>query len=291
MSTAPLDIPFGNRSRTPSPNRDGRTLYFAYGSNLWRHQMQHRCPGAQYIGVARLRHFKWQTNSRGYANVIEAPPAPYSPSTAKWLGPLMGGEQPREDNDRVYGLVYRLEKEDERKLDGYEDVPESYEKEQMWVEFWGKREGADGVGQPIDVKAMKSQRIKVLVYVDKKCTENATPGGTYRYKINVGIRDALAEGIPQSYVDQCIRPFVPVDNEHRVVTMAIEDAVRMGIDVKSIVNKTEDELAEKGAKEEGLTQVSQGTLTKHLEKILADANGGENDLGGFHRGRAMSSTW
>lgn len=255
--------------------------------------MAHRCPSAQYIGIARLRYWQWQINQRGYANIVEAPPAPYSPETAKWLGPLMGSEEkPREGNDKVYGLVYRLEPEDEEKLDKYEDVPESYEKQYIWVEFWGKREGNDGLGQPVDVKKNKSARVKVLVYVDQKCTENAKPNGTYRYKVNVGIRDALAEGVPQSYVDQYIRPFVPVENEHKVVTVAIEDAVAMGIDVKKIVEMKETELAERGAKQEGEMQVSQGSLSKYLENIVKDANGGsEPDLVGFHRGRAMSSAW
>lgn len=191
--------------------------------------MAHRVPSAQYIGIARLRHWRWQINERGYANIVEAPAAPMSPQTSRWLGPLMSEGKSHEGNDKVYGLVYRLEPEDEEKLDVYEDVPASYEKEYMWVEFWGKREGVDGLGQPVDVKKNKSARVRVLVYVDKKCTENAKPQGTYRYKMNVGIRDAVAEGIPQSYVDTYIRPFVPVEDEHKVVTVAIEDAVSMGI--------------------------------------------------------------
>ncbi|KAF2430370.1 hypothetical protein EJ08DRAFT_649682 [Tothia fuscella] len=223
--------------------------------------------------------------------MVEALPTPSSPTTTKWLGPLLGGEhQSHKTSDRVYGLVYRLEKEDEEKLDQYEDVPESYEKQTMWVEYWGKREGADGMSRPVDVKNMRSQRIKVLAYVDKNSTEDAKPNGTYRYKVNVGVRDAMAEGIPQTYIDQCIRPFIPVEKEQNLITMAIEDAVRMGIDVRSIVTKTETELAERGAKQEGEKQISQTSTEKYLEKILGDANAAENDLGGFHRGRAMSST-
>jgi gamma-glutamylcyclotransferase len=293
---SPRDLtPLGLRSRTPSPNRDGRTLLFAYGSSLWRHQVTKRCPGAQYIGIARLRNWRWQINERGYANVVETPPVVSSPTTTKWLGPLMGGEEKgRETNDRVYGIVYRLDKEDEEKLDGYEDVPNSYEKETMWVEFWGKREGADGSGHPVDVKNMRSQRVKVLVYVDKKHTTSSSPNGMYRYKMNVGIRDALAGGIPQSYIDQCIRPFVPLGQGKGVVIQAIEDAVRMGIDVKSIVEKVEDGLAEKGVKEEcGEGQAGSGPIGNHLESVLK-GKGDEMEVvvgggGGGHRGRALGA--
>jgi hypothetical protein len=48
-----------------------QTLYFGYGSNLWLHQMQLRCPTSQYLGVARLPNYRWIINDRGYANVVE----------------------------------------------------------------------------------------------------------------------------------------------------------------------------------------------------------------------------
>jgi hypothetical protein len=35
-----------------------QTLYFGYGSNLWLHQMQLRCPTSQYLGVARLPNYR-----------------------------------------------------------------------------------------------------------------------------------------------------------------------------------------------------------------------------------------
>jgi hypothetical protein len=32
-----------------------RTLYFGYGSNLWRDQMNRRCPENRLIGVGELK--------------------------------------------------------------------------------------------------------------------------------------------------------------------------------------------------------------------------------------------
>lgn len=44
-------------------------LYFGYGSNLWKAQMQSRCPTSKYLGIARLNGYRWIINKRGYANV------------------------------------------------------------------------------------------------------------------------------------------------------------------------------------------------------------------------------
>jgi gamma-glutamylcyclotransferase len=77
------------------------SYYFGYGSNLWKHQMIQRCPTSDYLGIARLNQFKWIINDRGYANVV----------------------QTSEKKDVVWGLVYRLQAEDERRLDLNEGVP------------------------------------------------------------------------------------------------------------------------------------------------------------------------
>ncbi|KAL9584321.1 MAG: hypothetical protein Q9203_004702, partial [Teloschistes exilis] len=51
----------------PLPNHpeNKQTLYFAYGSNLWLHQMSLRCPSSVYVGVARLPNYRWIINARG----------------------------------------------------------------------------------------------------------------------------------------------------------------------------------------------------------------------------------
>lgn len=96
-----------------------QTIYFGYGSNLWLHQMALRCPTSRYLGVARLNGYKWIINSRGYANVVEVA----SSAASNY-------------DDEVYGLVYRLEEEDEERLDRNEGVPEAYTKEDLTCDFW-----------------------------------------------------------------------------------------------------------------------------------------------------------
>lgn len=257
--------------------------------------MHIRCPNAQYLGLARLRHWRWQINTLGYANIVEAPAAPYSPATAAWLGPLFGADNLREDNERVYGMVWRLGPGDEDKLDGYEDVGTTFTKESAWVEFWGKREGEFGERIKPDLVQRKPQRIQAIIYANRNITQDIAgkPSGTYRYKLNMGIKDAIEEGFPQKYIDEYLRPFVPMVDEQRAVTMAIEDAVKMGIDVQAVLRRAEEKLAESGVREEKEMQNNQESLGKYLHDVVTEANNTREQNGGKAdsptRGRALSS--
>lgn len=88
-----------------------RTYYFAYGSNLWIHQMTTRCPSTILIGTATLSSYRWVISYRGYANLVPSIP------------------------DACYGFIYTITKEDEAKLDGYEGVPGCYQKEILKLEM------------------------------------------------------------------------------------------------------------------------------------------------------------
>jgi hypothetical protein len=192
-------------------------------------------------------------------------------------------------------MVWRLSPGDEERLDNYEDVGTTFTKEAVWAEFWGKREGPDGVRVKPDFARRKPQRINAMVYVNRENTQQleAKPSGMYRYKLNMGIKDAITEGFPQKYVDEYLRPFVPNVDEQKAVALAIEDAVNMGIDVQAVLKKTEEKLAETGAKQEREMQETQATLGKYLQTIVTDANGDQK--GGMaelaSRGRALSVAW
>ena len=73
-------------------------FYFAYGSNLWRAQMNSRCPGHTRISHGVLHGYRWIINSHGYATVVAA------------------------ENELVHGVVYTLSAMDEQSLDAYEEV-------------------------------------------------------------------------------------------------------------------------------------------------------------------------
>ena len=166
------------------------TIYFGYGSNLWQHQMLTRCPTSTYLGIARLPHYTWQINTRGYANVVSSPNHNHS--------------------DFVYGLVYALLPSDEQHLDLNEGVPHAYTKEWITCDFW-----PGGAGEKIDTGKEPEGKREMLVYVDRKRTTPDVPREEYVYRMNRGIRDALARGVPEGYVEDVMRKFIPEGDEER----------------------------------------------------------------------------
>jgi len=72
------------------------TLYFAYGSNMDKGQMNVRCPNSSLVGSAVLLHYQFIINQRGYATII-----------------------PRHSGI-VHGVLWHLSPEDEQSLDQYE---------------------------------------------------------------------------------------------------------------------------------------------------------------------------
>lgn len=160
------------------------TLYFAYGSNLWLHQMSIRCPSSTFLGVAKLLHWRWIINNRGYANIIHSPA------------------------DEAWGMIYALPTADEEKLDGFEGVlAGAYEKQKLTVEVWREVEGKNG-----DVKR-PGQEILALCYVSDRWVNEAKPKEEYVHRINMGIHDGLEKGIPVAYVEKYIRPFIPEERK------------------------------------------------------------------------------
>lgn len=77
-------------------------FYFAYGSNMSLKQMKHRCQTAELMGKAVLKNYQFIINQRGVASVIP------------------------KKNSIVYGLVFKLQKEDEDSLDLYEGVKNGF---------------------------------------------------------------------------------------------------------------------------------------------------------------------
>jgi gamma-glutamylcyclotransferase (GGCT)/AIG2-like uncharacterized protein YtfP len=90
-------------------------FYFAYGSNLWRKQMQDRCPNHRVIAKGVLKGYRWIISARGYANIVNSKP------------------------DEVHGIVYEISESDEHSLDRDEDVQKgAYRKEMIMIEVDGQ---------------------------------------------------------------------------------------------------------------------------------------------------------
>lgn len=73
-------------------------LYFAYGSNMNRQQMEQRCPQHELLGVAVLEGYRFLIGERGYATLTA------------------------DSADSVMGALYRISESDEEELDLCEGV-------------------------------------------------------------------------------------------------------------------------------------------------------------------------
>lgn len=217
---APQSIPTSTPATTstnishPAMANSNITIYFGYGSNLWRQQMEQRCPDSEYKGVARLDDYKWLINERGYANVVEI--SRHKTETEDESLPSVKAYE-----DEVWGLVYTLQPSDEARLDRNEGVPVAYTKEWLVCDFWPVEDG-DG---PANLTA-KPERVGMLVYINREQVTPSAPKKEYIYRMNKGIDDAVDEGVPEKYVKKVMRKFIPEGGvEEDVVEVARKQAV------------------------------------------------------------------
>ncbi len=89
-------------------------LYFAYGSNLNHFQMKRRCKDSIFLKKINLKNFKLTFRSKFRAADIEY-----------------------KKNSIVQGALFEISKNDEKKLDIYEDFPILYKK--YFFTYYGKK--------------------------------------------------------------------------------------------------------------------------------------------------------
>lgn len=222
LATSNVDSPNSSNQdslATMSSATNG-TVYFGYGSNLWRHQMEQRCPTSSYLGIARLNDYKWIINERGYANIVELPN-----NSTKGSGALA----PMAYTHEVWGLVYTLLPTDEKRLDRNEGVPIAYTKENLTCDFWPSLDPETTAGANISTKP---REVQMLVYINREMVEEDEPKEEYVYRMNMGIRDAVREGVPEKYVEKVMRRFIPdvdldedEEGDEEVVRVARRQAV------------------------------------------------------------------
>ena len=181
------------------------TPYFGYGSNLWLHQMEVRCPDSKYMGVARLNGYRWMINQRGYANVVQ-------------ISEVAEAKVPT--TNVSYGLVFSLQETDEQRLDGNEGVPIAYTKEYLSTEFWP----APKDGKPVNLTSTPESK-ELLVYINRDMTQDDEPKREYIYRMNMGIKDAVKAGVPQDYVNKVLRKFIPEKDDGDVQDVAKKQAL------------------------------------------------------------------
>ena len=118
-------------------------FYFAYGSNLHHLQMKRRCPNCRFIKKIILHNYNLTFRSKYGAADIE-----------KKMG------------KKVYGALYIISKQAEKRLDIYEEYPTLYKK--MFFKYGNK---------------------KVMTYIMAKKTKLVPPTTKYLNVIRQGYKD------------------------------------------------------------------------------------------------------
>ncbi|KIY70077.1 hypothetical protein CYLTODRAFT_420055 [Cylindrobasidium torrendii FP15055 ss-10] len=187
-----------------------RPLYFAYGSNFSHTQMKSRCThnpeqSGRPVAIAYLPNWTWLINQRRYATIMPDGGFGTAPKSYRGSG--------------VYGVLYEMTEEDEKLLDGYEDVDVNRRPAELSVWPDDVRPTEQGSGDYnkwyLDVRVIKKiygepkDVERVLVYVDELMVEPGEPYEEYIGRMNRGIRESVQLGLPQEWVDEVVRKYIP----------------------------------------------------------------------------------
>lgn len=112
--------------------------YLAYGSNLNKEQMYHRCPQAQFVGTTSLEGYRlaFRSSATGNAYLTIIPDCHATVSVGVWL----------------------ISPADEMALDDYEDYPSLYRKEYLQVNL-------SSLTQELTVTPANNSSCSCLVYI------------------------------------------------------------------------------------------------------------------------------
>ncbi|KAF7592817.1 hypothetical protein BBP40_012352 [Aspergillus hancockii] len=203
-----------------------RPLYFAYGSNLSFTQMRLRCTcnpelSSKPVAIARLDHWRWLICNAGYANVVPPPELRVGKEVEDGDDVPVSG-----DDDAVYGVLYEMDLQDERLLDGYEGVDHSAlpsrAAHKVPAHIRPKEQGHGDYNKwyipaTVTVWLDEDQRkwregapIETLVYIDEERVKLGPPRDEYIPRMNRAIREAESLGFPKKWADEVMRKSIPL---------------------------------------------------------------------------------
>ena len=143
-------------------------IYFAYGSNLDRLQMSARCPGARFIGAARLYDYRLTFPRRSH--VRDSAVASIE----------------RAEGASVWGALYEIADEDVPRLDGRE----GYEPRRGVGENFANR-------VPVTVIAADGAPLEAMTYVTSPKPDPGLPSADY---LSILISGAIACSAAEEYI-------------------------------------------------------------------------------------------
>ena len=143
-------------------------LYFGFASNLSPRTLQQRCPGALYVGLARLKGWRFIVSQVGFGNIV-----------------------PGDSDDEVYGSLHFLTRQHESALDKSEEVPWWHQKKQFKV----SRLEVDGGKNLVD-----AGEVDIMTYVDIERTTEGVISEEDIPSLRKAVGDGLQCGVPQAYL-------------------------------------------------------------------------------------------
>jgi hypothetical protein len=190
--------------------------YFAYGSNMNRHQMAHRCgkdveTGINFYARVFLPKWKFLICGGGYSSI--------HPCDAEDLAA---------GNDRVWGAVYIIDKKDEEILDGYEGVAVGvYTKEVM--ELYVCPLGKEDIGMD------KLEKISGLVYIATR-HDKGIINEEYIPRMEAAVNDPDT-CLPRDYVENWMRPEMDPD---RHLPCHLTESIKKFVSLHQIFRSSSD---------------------------------------------------
>ncbi|KAF7295381.1 hypothetical protein MIND_01077700 [Mycena indigotica] len=139
--------------------------------------MDTRCPGNTLLGVAFLRDWRWIINTRGYATIVPSP------------------------DSVVYALLYTPPRRTR---------PRSTATRASRGRHVKSRRTPSRSSAPTGHTAPPSTRSCMSMCSARK---RARPKPEYVHRINSGICGGCGPGVPEEYVRECLRPFIPEEQE------------------------------------------------------------------------------
>ena len=155
-------------------------IYFAYGSNMSERRLRKRVPSAKVIGTGILNNhcLTFHKGSTGESGKC----------TIEWS-----------ESDKVYGVLFKINKDEECKLDKAEgkvkdDCKKGYKKITVKIEIWDSKCSKNAGGAPIFAKTYQATPVSI--------NRKLKPYSWYKQHVLVG---AIEQKLPPCYIDYLIR--------------------------------------------------------------------------------------
>ena len=145
--------------------------YFGYGSNMLTCKLKDRCPSAVPIGICKIKKHSLKFHKVSHANQNGIP-------DISGKGDIVPSES---ETDEVYGVLFKILKTEEKKLDKAEGYPDyGYDKKE------------------IDVISIKGEKYtSVRMYFANDIDPKKKPYHWYKEQVVQGARE---HGLPEDYI-------------------------------------------------------------------------------------------